>query len=154
MCFNRRRRRLTSLLAYLQVNIEGRPSATMTSLDDRKWSGAHADGGPMWSMVRLMLDVSLLRRITFVVLALSVLLCYLGQSLAVVVYFLKQLYTCCCYADLCVCVCVCVCAKDATVQVVYRICCFRRNTDILGSVISQSHLLFTWPPEKFCTVIE
>jgi len=112
MCFNRRRRRLTSLLAYLQVNIEGRPSATMTSLDDRKWSGAHADGGPMWSMVRLMLDVSLLRRITFVVLALSVLLCYLGQSLAVVVYFLKQLYTCCCYADLCVCVCVCVCVCE------------------------------------------
>jgi len=53
----------------------------MTSSDDRKWSSAHVGGGPVWSMLRMMLDVSLLRRPTFVVLALSVLLCYFGRLL-------------------------------------------------------------------------
>jgi len=64
----------------MQVNSEawsGGRSLSMTSSDDRKWSG-----GAVWSLLRVMLDVTLLQRLTFVILALSVLLCYFGQSLA------------------------------------------------------------------------
>jgi len=52
----------------------------MTSSDDRKCCHGDAEAGPLWSMLRLMLDVSLLGRVSFVVLAVSILLCYLGQS--------------------------------------------------------------------------
>jgi len=42
----------------------------MTSSDDRKWSSAHVAGGPGWL---------LLRRVSFIMLAVSVLLCYFGS---------------------------------------------------------------------------
>ena len=72
-----------SLLAYLQASGRG---GSMTSRDDRKLSaGGRGEGvgGPAWWVVGLVLDVSLVRSVTFVVLAASVLLCYLGQWVSV-----------------------------------------------------------------------
>jgi len=72
-----------SLLAYLQASGRG---GSMTSRDDRKLSaGGRGEGvgGPAWWVVGLVLDVSLVRSVTFFVLAASVLLCYLGQWVSV-----------------------------------------------------------------------
>jgi len=65
------------------MNSSAGRSVLMTSSNDRKWSG----GGPVCSMLRVMLDVTLLQRVTFIMLSVSVLLCYFGQLLELFLVF-------------------------------------------------------------------